>query len=117
MAMNKKEIELMENLKEGLLIAKAFRFTDKVITDVFADDWRELTIGWSMNSYTKRVEQSCSTTNFHARGRIDKTTTQGSLAMYSSELLALQAMRNELEERFSKELAEVDKKIEALKTK
>lgn len=117
MAMNKKETELMESLKQELLLAKAFRFTDKVDIDVVATDWKILTLGWSMNSNSGRVEQSCSTTNYHARGNIEKTTTQGGLPMYSSELLAFKAMRNEMELKFAKELAKVDKRIEDLISK
>jgi len=112
MAMNKKEKAYVESLEKQL----SFRLTEKVYPDVPIPGYGELEInevisGFLFNSYNQRVEESCSSSMSHARGRSDKTTTQNPVEQYSSKLLALKAMRFEIERDCIKELYEVDQLI------
>lgn len=112
MAMNKKERKLIEDLQAAL----SLRWTDKVEKDVpIPKSCDGLVIGYTYNSYVLRAERSCSDSVHHALGRTDRTTSQRGIAMYSSKLLALMAMRNEVELRIAKELRDIDRLIEAEK--
>lgn len=112
MAMNKREAKEMEDLKRELRMAKALSWTVSVRPDVAPPDCFGITTGYLFNSYSVTVSVACSSSTGHAHGKNDKTTTQGSRWLYSTKLLALQAMRNELEVGFAKKLAEVDLEIE-----
>lgn len=115
MAMTKKEQAEMEDLKRQLAIAKAFRFTNPVNKDVAppSGGWGStLSTGWVFNSYTKKVDVACSSQVHHAIGKTDKTSTQNPIWMFSSKLLALKALRHDLERKFAEELANIDKMIE-----
>jgi hypothetical protein len=112
MAMNKKEKALVEDLK----IRLALRFTDLVVEDidfpaagVGADNFVK---GYVFNSYSVRVNKSCSDYLYHNHHSDGKTTTQGSIRQFSTRLLALKAMRNEIELKIAKQLYEVDQMIE-----
>ena len=115
MAMTKKEKEAMEELELKLAMAKAMRMTSSVQPDVAPpSESFQLTTGWHFNSYARRVEVACSSVTGHAFGRIDKTNSQNSKWLYSTEKLALMAMRHEMELEFAKALVMVDKKIEGI---
>lgn len=112
--MNKKEQAEIEELRNQLRIAKAFRFTEKVEPDVPIPELfsRELSKGFSFNSYTGEISRACSSSISHSVHNDEKTTTQCPRCLYSTRTLALKAMRYEMEQRFAKELADVDKQIE-----
>jgi len=116
MAMNKKEQAEMERLKTDLLIAKAMRFTDKVEPDLMPPKSLSegLVKGFLYNSYSPRVERSCTSSVHHSFGSDEKTSTQNPKCLYSTELLAWKACRNAMEEEFAKKLAGVDLIIERL---
>lgn len=109
MAMNKAEKQVLE---DALTLA-ALRWTAPVAPDLVATDYKVLTKGYLYNSYSPRVEPACSTTIYHSFGRGDKTTSQGSRDLYSTKLLALRAMRYEVEKEAAKKLRAIDKMIEA----
>jgi len=110
--MNKKEKQLFEDLK----IKVAFRFTKPIEPDLdhpkLSSD--EIVNGYSFNSYSKRIEKSCSSSVYHSSYGWDKTNQQQPIRQYSTKILALKAMRNEMENKAAKELYEIDKKIELL---
>jgi hypothetical protein len=108
--MNKKEQAQFEELKTKL----ALRFTEAVTKDVPIPPHisNELAKGYLFNSYSLRVEPSCSNSIHHNFGGNGRTTTQGGRELYSTRERALRAMRNELEERFANELRRVDIMIE-----
>ena len=109
--MTKNEIQQFEDLKTKL----SLRFTDKVNTDIFPnEDYKVITNGYTYNSYTRQISKSCTIKIYHAVGYWDRTTSQNSIELYSSELLSYKAMRNELELQFASILRSVDKKIEEL---
>lgn len=118
--MNKKETAAFEQLQQELRLAKALRFTEPVSADVPPPSSNErgsrLTVGYdyagAAGTAGGRVEVACSSSNCHALGRTDKTTSQGSRALYSTKLLALRALRNEIEQGCAARLAAIDKQIE-----
>jgi len=110
MAMNKKEQAMVEDLK----VRYALRFTDTVKLDVEIPDYstNELSKGFLMNSYALRVTPACSSPSGHSSTGNDRITSQNGVKLYSTKLLALKAMRNELEYRLAKELRKIDIMIE-----
>jgi len=113
MAMTKREMAAMEELELKLAMAKAMRMTSAVQPDVAPpSESFQLTTGWLFNSPSRRVEVACSSVMSHAFGRNDKTSSQNPKWLYSTEKLALMAMRYEMELEFAKALMIVDKKIE-----
>jgi hypothetical protein len=110
MSMNKKEQAEVERLKTLL----SLRFTADVLPDIpKPESGQNLVKGWSFNSYSGRVEKSCSTCIYHGDGW-DKTSSQNPIEQYSTPVLACRAMRREVEERCARELRKIDRKIEAL---
>lgn len=118
MAMNKQEKAELEALKKELLLNAALRWTEKVETDVPIPT-HDVSFGTLSKGFlhvaamgdSPRVELACSSTINHSTGRNDKTTTQGARRLYSTRLLALKALRNEVEQHCAKKLAEIDKDI------
>lgn len=116
--MTKKEQAVVDNLKRELALARAFRRTDKVEPDVpipTSHGTDALAKGFlyagSLSDYP-RVEIACSSAVHHAFGRDDKTTTQNATRLYSTRLLALRALRHEVENSCAQRLARVDQDIE-----
>lgn len=109
MSMNKKEKALLESLK----VENSLRFTAEILPDVPPPDGcAELTKGYLFNEYSLRVEKACSSSIYHSTGRDDKTTSQGTRELFSTELLALKAMRHVIELKCARELRAVDILIE-----
>lgn len=109
MAMNKKEKEMVEDLK----VRCSLRLTEPVFPDVEIPKYDEPdTKGFMMNSYSMRVDKACSSAHGHCSTGDDKTTSQGGIKIFSTKLLALKAMRSEVEIRIAKELRKIDKMIE-----
>lgn len=115
MAMNKSEKARVEWLEDEVRFAKALRFTPHVSKDVGVPLYNEgLAKGWSAwgTGSNPRVQISCSSSVYHAHGYNDKTISQRPIEQYSTKLLALRGLRNELEEEFARTLAKVDRQIE-----
>ncbi len=107
-------------IKEAQLLA-ALRFTQPVEPDVKPPaGWKEeYSEGWDFNAYSGRVWLGWSTTVSHGtgpaplKGERHFNGSQNSRAMYSSEALALRAMRHEMELKFAEQLRQVDESIAA----
>lgn len=115
MAMTRKEKEYVLTLEHELRISRALRFTSKIEPDVKIPSSLEgISKGYLFNSYIEnpRVERSCSSCVSHSFGNDDKTSSQGARMLYSSKILALKALRHELEIKCAEKLAMVDKWIE-----
>lgn len=118
--MTKKETAEMDSLRDQLLIARALRFTEEVNPDVMPPDYNSrhdaLSTGFSFIAYAgfggDSTAVGCSSSSYHARGRTDKTTSQGATMLYSTRLLALRGLRHEVEKEVAKRLAAIDKQIE-----
>ena len=90
----------------------ALTFTEPVNKDVLIPIDDKIVNGYSYNAYSTRVEKSCSGVFYHSIGIWDNTDSQRPIAQYSSKLLALKAMRNELECRYAFKLRQIDLMIE-----
>ena len=115
MAMNKKEIEHLRELMREVRLAKAFRFTEEVKPDVPPPQmFSELAKGWLFCTYLSdpRVMRACSNSVNHSSGSDEKTSSQGSRALYSTKLLALKGLRHEVELKCAEILEKIDSQIE-----
>ncbi|AHK11305.1 hypothetical protein S14_196 [Shewanella sp. phage 1/4] len=117
MAMNKKEKLHLDSLQNEIRILRrtievmvADKTTHEVLPDLVPPDlWGDLLIkGYSFNSHTGMVMESCSSTTGHNKGRNDKTQCQGSIRQYSTELLAYKGLRYEVEQKWLNQLADID---------
>jgi hypothetical protein len=113
MAMNKAEKELVEELK----LKNALRWTAPVNPDVPIPEscTSQLSLGWlpiAAMSDSARVESACSSAGSHGVGSWVKTSSQQPRALYSTKLLALKALRYQVECNCAKLLRRIDAMIE-----
>lgn len=113
MAMNKKEQAEFEAMKRALIMARALNWTAKVDPDIAPPKSGGLTTGYLINAHNGTVDVGCSSSVFHGRGQINKTTTQRPVWLYSTRLLALKAVRHEVEKQCANRLADIDEQIAA----
>ncbi|MFY4709910.1 hypothetical protein [Burkholderia glumae] len=115
--MNKKESAQMAELERQLNEARALRFTDPVSPDLPKPTGsEEETSGWIFNSYSKNISQAWSNSVSHGTGYPSsaaqrasrQSASQRGIQLYSTRLLALRAMRNEIERRVARELSDID---------
>jgi hypothetical protein len=117
--MNKKEklhVESLENkihvLKRTIDVMLADRTTKEVLPDLgYPINISEIVKGYSFNVYTGKVSKSCSSVISHNLHRDDKTQSQNPICQYSTELLAYQGLRYEVEQKWLQQLAGIDKMI------
>ena len=107
--MTKKEAAKVESMRRELSIVAALRWTEKVLPDIPIPTGSGFTKGWLTGF--DRVDIACSNSVFHAYGRNDKTTTQQPAALFSTRILALKALRYQMERRFAEVLANIDRQI------
>ena len=102
------------DFEDKLRIAQAAgRKTSPVEPDIKPpESFQELRKGFLFNSHNDEAVPACTSSIYHAYGRDDKTTSQGNRSLYSTRLLALRALRAEVEQRNAERLAAIDKKIE-----
>ena len=122
MAMTKKEREAMQAAIDRADMLAALRWTNPVERDVLPPKsgqfHREYTEGWDYNAPSSRVWQGWSNSIGHGTGPVPKPNdytsgSQGSRAMFSTKLLALRAMRHEMERQAARMLMQVDRQIAA----
>lgn len=120
MAMNKKEQAEFDAAKKAVFVARALNWTESVSLDVPVPKKGE-TRGYVFNEMGSPpyVAHALSSTIGHATSWLDpsppkKTTSQRPIPMYSTELLALKALRHALENRYAETLAKIDMQIAAL---
>jgi hypothetical protein len=105
----------IEQLAREVMLERAMRRTAVVKPDLPPPrpGWTGmiLTKGWMFNSYADEVGKACSSSVHHSLHGWDKTTSQRPLHLYSTELLALQALRHEAGEQSARRLAAIDKRI------
>lgn len=116
MAMNKKERVAFDAMAQQLREARSLRFSEKspgpdveipqggAVLSRGWDAWANITVN-------ARAERACSSYVHHGIGW-ERTTAQNPKRLYSTRLLALRAVRNELERDCAFELARIDKWIE-----
>lgn len=114
MAMNKKEQTEFQKLKFDLTAARALSWTSKVLPDLMPPKgFGELSKGWMYRVHSQSVVPACSSSIGHDIGRNDRTSSQQPRALYSTKLLALRALRHEVELISATNLANIDSQIEA----
>lgn len=101
---------------ERLLTRAALRSTSPVEPDVappvYGDGMTQgFTIVGPCGEYA-RVDVACSSSVYHGVGYTDKTTTQNPRWLYSSRLLALRALRYDIEQQCAVRLRRIDAMIE-----
>ena len=121
MTMTKKEREEMQALRDELAIAKAWRRTGPVPCDLPAPSgiYAEQTSGWVFNSHSLRAQRAWSGVAIHGIGYATEKehrasrncASQRAIPLYSTEELALRAMRYEIEKEAAKALAKIDAMI------
>ena len=113
MAMNKKELAELDALRMEVRVAKAFRLGSPVARDLPPPTGSlALTRGWNFNWHSKAVFMACSDVISNGEGW-EKTTSQNPRHLFSTELVALKALRYEVAYRAARELADIDARIEA----
>lgn len=111
---SKQELIKMKSEEESIKVKMALRFTDEVLPDLKKPEYSsgEMTKGWSFNSYNMSVGKACSTSNSHSVWGDEKTTSQGGIDIFSTRILALKAMRHEVEMECAYNLRKIDIMIE-----
>jgi hypothetical protein len=123
MAMNKKEQAEFEKAKHDAVylpkLAKALRWTDEKPEKDLAIPTSGYTVGWDYHcsvydGVSVRVSQKWSECSRHGAG--DGTTrnhgSQNGIKLYPTKILALKALRSEMELAFAEELLKIDNQIE-----
>jgi hypothetical protein len=118
MALNLKEKAEFARLQAEVRIARALRWSEPVARDLPAPRLSgNVSQGWDYNIHTCKVEPAWSSSIYHGWGeyiRGESPRSQYSFALYSTELLALRALRCELERKAAEALAAIDARIEKL---
>jgi len=118
--MNKKEQAEFDALKQQVRLAKALSWTQPVPPDVPAplssERGNRLIKGFLYSAYAgfggDAVSPACSDSIHHNSRSDSQTSTKGSRSLYSTRLLALQALRHKVEQECAARLAAIDAKIE-----
>lgn len=117
MAMTKKEQAAMQAAIDRAETLAALRWTNPVQRDVGVpkDGYSE---GWDYNAWTKTVFIGWSSSFLHGPGRAPKAgkhrnASQQPRRYYSTEALALAAMRHEIELKAAADLLKIDRMIAA----
>lgn len=118
MAMNKKEQAEMAELKRQVAINRALNWTQSIAPDLKVPSFDDKdSSGFVFNAHNAHVQPAWSTSVSHGVGQPARmkgySASQRGISMYSSKLLALRALRHEMELAFANRLADVDKQIEA----
>ena len=118
MAMNKKELAEFEDLKKQVATAKALRFTDTVERDLKRPEPCSNVeyFGWDFNSHCLRIERVWTSSQSHGTCSDGvqvkpRHLSQNGVSLFSTKLLALRGMRNEVETESAKKLAQIDEMI------
>jgi hypothetical protein len=118
MAMTKKEQAEMKAAIDRADTLAALRWTNPVRRDVDVpkDGYSE---GWDYNAWTREAFMGWSDTISHGKGPAPeagkhRSGSQQPRRMYSTEALALAAMRHEIEQKAAAYLLKIDRQIAAL---
>lgn len=115
MAMTKKEKAEFEAMAKELRVQSALRWTEKIAPDLPIPS-SGCTQGWAINSYDGIVREAWSQNIRHGNGLCEpdnwrQSASQNGVPLFSTKLLALKAVRHEMEKEFAKKLAAVDEAI------
>lgn len=116
MAMKKKEQAALAALQKAYAMALALRWTQEVKPDLLPPKSviGEYTTGYLFNTYRLEVDEAWSGCTNHGRGTVPgRNGSQNSRTLFSTKLLALRAMRHEVEKNAAENLAKIDALIAA----
>lgn len=118
MAMTKTEKAAMDALKREVSVARALRWTDEVKRDLMPPKMGgEVTQGWDIGGAS--VRQAWSSSMYNGSGIYleggNGIKSRDPRSLYSTEELALRALRNTLERKCAEALADIDARIEELR--
>jgi hypothetical protein len=118
MAMTKKEQAEMQSAIDRAETLAALRWTNPVPRDVGIPE-TGYSQGWDYNAWTREAFMSWSGTVSHGTGPAPeagkhRSASQQPRRMYSTEVLALAAMRHEIEQKAAADLLKIDRQIAAL---
>lgn len=108
----------IQDARRDAAIKLALRITDGAERDVeIPDDFKELAKGWDYNAHISgpTVRKACSNNLYHGDGW-DEARYQHPKQLFSTRLLALRALRHEIELQAAKILAGIDLQIEEEQT-
>lgn len=116
MSMTKKEQAAFQALLIRAETVAALRWTDSVDRDLPAPEpcSGALIQGWDFNVYTGLTYEAWSTSIANGSGRYGDrgmSGSRGKLSLFSSEFIALRALRHRTEQEAAKKLMEIDRKI------
>lgn len=117
--MTKKEQKAFDDLRQQLLLAKAFHLTEVVEPDVMPpNSYTGHASGWWAHAYGDgwRVEPAWTSSGSHGLGYASPSGrlsgSQGSRRLFSNRLLALRSARNTAEANVLRLLVQIDSEIE-----
>ena len=113
MAMTKKERAEMDAAIDRAIMLGALRWTSPVEPDVpIPTGYNQRSSGFGFNAHTGTVSAQWSGSVTHGEGTYRQYSgTQGGKRLYSARVLALKAMRHQMELQFAQKLMAVDKEI------
>ncbi len=100
----------IEQLQYELRVEKSKRNTPVVRDVPPPGSFQDLSLGWDFNSYSREVFKACSSSAHHGTGW-ERTSTQQPRALFSTELRAALALRQEVQELHTEIMADIDRKI------
>lgn len=116
MAMTKKERAEFDAAIERANMLGALRWSAPVKKDVPPpEQYKDFSSGWDCNAHAVKVYEVWSSSVVHGYGAQPdgRSASQNSIWCYSTRLLALMALRHQVELESAKKLAAIDKMIEA----
>lgn len=97
---------------------RALRWSEveEVAPDLPIPKWPAVTNGWAINAYCKDIRRAWSESTSHGDGEWSgnyrtRSTSQGGIALYSTEELALRALRCIVEREAAERLLSIDESI------
>ena len=120
MAMNKKEQAEFDAAKKAVIVARALNWSEPVEPNMPAPRHGEEITGYLPHAYCGTFLYARSSSIGHATSRDEmpkRTSTQNARSLYSTKLLALRAVRYQVELECAKKLADIDIQIAVEKAK
>tara|TARA_R100001510_G_scaffold25356_1_gene22240 strand:- start:338 stop:757 length:420 start_codon:yes stop_codon:yes gene_type:complete len=111
---SKKAAHVVDVGRAALHVVRALRWTDaQTMRDVPKPRGEGMTTGWNYNSHTRVAMPMWSTSVTHGHGHERKSGSQQGIALFSTKLRALRALRRAVEVDCARKLAAIDEQIRA----
>ena len=111
---SKKAQRVVDVGRSALHIVRALRWTDaETMRDVPKPRGQGITTGWSYNPHTRVAMPMWSESSTHGHGHERKSGSHQGIALFSTKLRALRALRRAVEVDCARKLAAIDEQIRA----